>query len=133
MNTQFFTNRDDNNLLTKFRGVLEHVPNLHSFDALVGYFRSTGYFKLRLYLKDIKYIRILVGINVDQLVAQYSAIGQQYLKDVSETKEEFLEQLKTDIELAEYNKEIEDGIFAFIKDIIDGKIQIKAHRKKSSR
>lgn len=131
MNTQFFTNKDDNNLLTKFRGVLEHVPNLHSFDALVGYFRSTGYFKLRPYLKEIKYIRILVGINVDQLVAQYSAIGQQYLKDVAETKEEFLEQLKTDIELADYNKEIEDGIFAFIKDIIEGKIQIKAHPEKN--
>jgi hypothetical protein len=47
MSTQFFTNRDDNNLFTKFQGVLEHIPNLHSFDALVGYFRSTGYFKLR--------------------------------------------------------------------------------------
>src|SRR5690554_7950150 len=131
MSTQFFTNRDNNNLLTKFQGVLEHIPNLHSFDALVGYFRSTGYFKLRPFLENIQQIRILVGINVDQLAAQYTALGQQYLKDPIETKEAFLERLKTDIEEADYNKDIENGIFLFIEDIVTGKIQIKAHPEKN--
>jgi superfamily II DNA or RNA helicase len=131
MSTQFFTNRDSNNLLTKFQGVLEHIPNLHSFDALVGYFRSSGYFKLRPYLENIQQIRILVGINVDQLAAQYTALGQQYLKDHIETKEAFLEQLKTDIEQADYKKDIENGIFLFIEDIVTGKIQIKAHPEKN--
>jgi superfamily II DNA or RNA helicase len=131
MSTQFFTNRDSNNLLTKFQGVLEHIPNLHSFDALVGYFRSSGYFKLRPFLENIQQIRILVGINVDQLAAQYTALGQQYLKDPIETKEAFLERLKTDIEEADYNRDIENGIFLFIEDIVTGKIQIKAHPEKN--
>ena len=131
MSTQFFTNRDSNNLLTKFQGVLEHIPNLHSFDALVGYFRSSGYFKLRPFLENIQQIRILVGINVDQLAAQYTALGQQYLKDPIETKEAFLERLKIDIEEADYNKDIENGIFLFIEDIVTGKIQIKAHPEKN--
>jgi len=131
MSTQFFTNRDSNNLLTKFQGVLEHITNLHSFDALVGYFRSSGYFKLRPFLENIQQIRILVGINVDQLAAQYTALGQQYLKDQIETKEAFLERLKTDIEEADYNKDIENGIFLFIEDIVTGKIQIKAHPEKN--
>jgi superfamily II DNA or RNA helicase len=131
MSTQFFTNRGSNNLLTKFQGVLEHIPNLHSFDALVGYFRSSGYFKLRPYLENIQQIRILVGINADQLAAQYTALGQQYLKDHIETKEAFLEQLKTDIEQADYKKDIENGIFLFIEDIVTGKIQIKAHPEKN--
>ncbi|MBL7831555.1 MAG: hypothetical protein JNK41_11045, partial [Saprospiraceae bacterium] len=131
MSTQFFTNRDSNNLLTKFQGVLEHIPNLHSFDALVGYFRSTGYFRLRPFLENIQQIRILVGINVDQLAAQYTTLGQQYLKDPIETKEAFLERLKTDIEEAEYNRDIENGIFLFIEDIVTGKIQIKAHPEKN--
>ena len=131
MSTQFFTNRDSNNLLTKFQGVLEHIPNLHSFDVLVGYFRSSGYFKLRPYLENIQQIRILVGINVDQLAAQYTELGQQYLKDQVETKEAFLEQLKTDIEQADYKKDIENGIFLFIEDIVTGKIQIKAHPEKT--
>lgn len=132
MSTQFFTNRDNNNLLAKFQGVLEHIPNLHSFDALAGYFRSTGYFKLRPFLENIQQIRILVGINVDQLAAQYTAVGQQYLKDPIETKEAFIERLKTDIEDADYNKDIEDGVFLFIEDIVTGKIQIKAHPEKKS-
>jgi superfamily II DNA or RNA helicase len=131
MSTQFFTNRDSNNLLTKFQGVLEHIPNLHSFDALVGYFRSTGYFKLRPFLENIQQIRILVGISADQIAAQYKSLGQQYLKDPIETKEAFLERLKTDIEEADYNKDIEKGIFLFIEDIVTGKIQIKAHPEKT--
>lgn len=131
MSTQFFTNRDNNSLLSKFQGVLEHVPNLHCFDALVGYFRSSGYFRLRPYLENIQHIRILVGINVDQLASQYTALGQQYLKDPIQTKEAFLERLKTDIEEAEYNKDIEKGIFLFIEDIVTGKIQIKAHPEKN--
>jgi superfamily II DNA/RNA helicase len=131
MSTQFFTNREKNNLLTKFQGVLEHIPNLHSFDALVGYFRSSGYFRLRPYLENIKQIRILVGINVDKLSAQYAALGQQYLKAPTETKEALLERLKTDIEEAEYNAAIERGIFQFIEDIVLGKIQIKAHPEKN--
>ncbi|MBU2377142.1 MAG: SNF2/RAD54 family helicase, partial [Bacteroidetes bacterium] len=98
MNTSFFTNRDGNNLLEKFKGVLEYIPDLHSFDALVGYFRSSGYFRLRPFLDNIKEIRILVGINVDQLTEQYSALGQQYLKDSKETKEAFLASLRKDIE-----------------------------------
>ncbi len=131
MSTQFFTNRDNNNLLNKFQGILEHVPNLHSLDALVGYFRSSGYFKLRPFLENIQHIRILAGINVDQLTAQYTSLGQQYLKDPIETKESFLERLKTDIEEADYNKDIENGIFLFIQDIVTGKIQIKAHPEKN--
>ncbi len=131
MSTQFFTNRDNNNLLTKFQGVLENIPNLHSFDALVGYFRSTGYFKLRPFLENIQQIRILVGINVDQLMAQYTELGQLYLKDPTETREAFLERLKTDIEEAEYNKDIENGVLLFIEDIVNGKIQIKAHPEKN--
>lgn len=131
MSVQFFTNRNENNLFTKFQGILEYIPNLHSFDALVGYFRSTGYFKLRPYLENIQQIRILVGINVDKLTAQYSAIGQQYLKNSTETKNALLDRLKTDIEEAEYNKDIENGIFLFIEDIVTGKIQIKAHPEKN--
>jgi hypothetical protein len=34
---------------------------------LVGYFRSSGYFKLRPLLENIDKIRILVGIDVDKL------------------------------------------------------------------
>ncbi|MDB4171379.1 hypothetical protein N8294_00650 [Polaribacter sp.] len=53
MSTKFFTNKADNSLLKKFEGVFKNLPNIHNFDALVGYFRATGYFKLRPFLNEI--------------------------------------------------------------------------------
>lgn len=131
MSSNFFTNRNNNSLLQKFEGVLQHIPNLYSFDALVGYFRSSGYFKLRPYLENIEQIRILVGINVDVLLAKYNDIGQQFIKDSQETKEAFIEALKEDIAKADYTKEVEKGIVQFIEDITSGKIQVKAHPDKN--
>lgn len=130
MSTNFFTNEDGNTLFKKFEGVFNHIPNLHSFDALVGYFRASGYFKLRPYLENIPVIRILVGINVDSIAEKYHSIGLQYLKDSSETKNDFLNRIKVDIESASYDIQTENGIFQFIQDIINRKIQIKAHPDK---
>jgi len=45
------------------------------FDALVGYFRSLGYFALRPFLQDVPKIRILVGIDVDSLISRYQDQG----------------------------------------------------------
>ena len=70
------------------------MPNIHHFDALVGYFRATGYFKLRPYLSNIAEIRILVGINVDVLLEKYHTIGQQYIIDPQETIDQFISTLK---------------------------------------
>jgi superfamily II DNA or RNA helicase len=131
MSTKFFTNKADNSLLKKFEGVFKNLPNIHNFDALVGYFRATGYFKLRPFLNEIPEIRILVGINVDTLIQKYHSLGQQYLKDPQETKDKFIESLKVDIEKADYNKEIEEGIIQLISDITNEKIQIKAHPEKN--
>ena len=118
-------------MLKKFEGVLEHVPNLRHFDALVGYFRASGYFRLRPHLESIEKIRILVGINVDQLAEKYHAAGQQYIKDPKETRASFLAKLKEDIKSADYNKETDAGILQFIDDVVTRKIEIKAHPEKN--
>ena len=46
MSTKFFTNENENTLLNKIEGVFKH-RNIHFFDALVGYFRASGYFRIR--------------------------------------------------------------------------------------
>ncbi len=43
--------------------------------AVVGYFRSSGYFALQPYLRNIKEIKILVGINADQMFAEAQRKG----------------------------------------------------------
>ena len=42
------------------------------FLAVVGFFRSSGYFKLRKELGDISEIKILVGINIDDIFRKHN-------------------------------------------------------------
>jgi ERCC4-related helicase len=131
MSTKFFTNQDEeNSLLKKFEGVFSNNPNIHHFDALVGYFRASGYFKVRPFLDNIPRIRILVGINVDQLVKKYHDKGQYFLENPDETKKTFLTEMIENIQEADYDKETENGIIQFIDDLINEKIEIRAHPKK---
>jgi len=46
MSTRFFTNEGQNTLLNKFAGVFAHNPDIEHFDALVGYLRASGYFRI---------------------------------------------------------------------------------------
>lgn len=127
MSTKFFTNSGENTLLNKFKGVFEHNKDIHFFDALVGYFRASGYFKIRPFLNDVPNIRILVGINVDAILAQYQSKGLLFRGDSNKTLQEFLKDIKSDIQKADYSKEVEDGILQFMEDITTGKIEVKAH------
>lgn len=99
MPTKFFTNQDDNSLLKKFEGVFTHVQSIRCFDSLVGYFRASGYFKIRPFLDNIPKVRILVGINVDQLIKKYHDKGQLYLESPEETKESLLDDMIKNIHL----------------------------------
>lgn len=130
MSKKFFTNRKENSLFSKFKGVFEH-QQIDYFDALVGYFRASGYFKVRELLDDVPEIRILVGINVDQLTAEAQTKGQLYLEDTQKTKNEYLNFVASDIAEASYDDKIEKGIVEFIEDIISGKVVIRAHGKQN--
>lgn len=130
MPTKFFTNQVDNSLLKKFEGVFTNIESIRHFDALVGYFRTSGYFKVRAFLDRIPKIRILVGINVDQLIKKYHDKGQLYLENPDETKADFLEEIIKNIQEANYDEVTEKGILQFIDDLVSGKIELRAHPKK---
>ncbi|HNY45090.1 MAG TPA: helicase-related protein [Bacteroidales bacterium] len=130
MPTKFFTNQDDNSLLKKFEGVFTNIESIRHFDALVGYFRTSGYFKVRAFLDKIPRIRILVGINVDQLIKKYHDKGQLYLENPDETKTAFLDEIIKNIQEANYDEVTEKGILQFIDDLVTGKIELRAHPKK---
>lgn len=130
MPTKFFTNQDDNSLLKKFEGVFANIDSIRNFDALVGYFRTSGYFKVRAFLDKIPKIRILVGINVDQLIKKYHDKGQLYLENPEEAKADFLEETIKNIQEANYDEVTEIGILQFIDDFVSGKIELRAHPKK---
>jgi superfamily II DNA/RNA helicase/polyhydroxyalkanoate synthesis regulator phasin len=130
MSIKFFTNQENNSLLKKFEGVFSNIESIKHFDALVGYFRTSGYFKVRAFLDKIPKIRILAGINVDQLIKKYHDKGQLYLDNPEETKADFLEEIIKNIQEADYDEVTENGIIQFIDDLISGKIELRAHPKK---
>ena len=130
MSTKFFTNQDTNTLLNKFKGIFEHNTDIEHFDALVGYFRASGYFKVRPFLENVPHIRILVGIDVDKILAKYQSKGLLFQGDANQTLIEFLSEVKSDIQGSYYDQEIENGILQFIEDIASKKIEIKAHPSK---
>jgi superfamily II DNA/RNA helicase len=130
MPTKFFTNQDDNSLLKKFEGVFANIESIRHFDALVGYFRASGYFKVRPFLNKIPKIRILVGINVDQITKKYHDKGQLYIENPEDTKADFLTETIKNIQEADYDEATEKGILQFIDDLTSGKIELRAHPNK---
>jgi len=131
MSTKFFTNSHDKNLFDKFKGIVECMKDLYAFHAVVGYFRSSGYFALQPYIKDIPSIRILVGINVDQMFSEAQRKAMLFFGDEDRTKDEFLKWFIQDIKEARYSAEVENGILQFVNDLIDGRIEVRAHKTKT--
>ena len=72
MSTKFFNNTTNHTLFDQFRGIAQEMSNFYSFHAVVGFFRSSGYFKLREELKDVHKIQILVGINIDNIFRKHN-------------------------------------------------------------
>lgn len=130
MSTKFFTNTEENSLLRKFEGVFTNINNIHHFDALVGYFRTSGYFKVRAFLDKIPKIRILVGINVDQLIKKYHDKGQIFIHNPEETKNDLMNEIIKNIQEANYDETTEKGIIQFIEDLRNEKIELRAHPTK---
>ena len=67
---KFFTNEPERDLYTRFATILK--SNTQFFDILVGYFRSSGFFKLYESLENVEKIRVLVGLNVDKFTVKIS-------------------------------------------------------------
>ena len=72
MSTKFFNNNISNTLFDKFKGIADGMSNFHSFLAVVGYFRSSGYFKLRKELANVQDIKILGGIIIDNIFREHN-------------------------------------------------------------
>jgi superfamily II DNA/RNA helicase/HKD family nuclease len=130
MSTKFFTNKHENTLINKIEGIFKH-RNIHFFDALVGYFRASGYFQIRKFVEEATEIRILVGINIDKLVFQAHQQGLLFDGNIEKAQDDFFQQVKKNIQEAEYDKKVEDGMLQLIEDIVNKKVLIKVHPKQN--
>ena len=130
MSTNFFTNRNGNTLIQEFEGTLGNNPQIKNLDAMVGFLRASGYFTLRPFLTNINKVRILIGIDVDKYIASAERKGELFIGAEEDVKEECLRMLKNDIEQSRYTKKVEDGMLQMVQDMLDGKLELRAHPSK---
>jgi superfamily II DNA or RNA helicase/HKD family nuclease len=128
--TKFFTNEGSNTLLAKFEGIVKHL-NIYYFDALVGYFRASGYFHTRPMIENVKQVRILVGIDVDTLSQKYHTKGLELRFSAEDVRANFEKRIEEDIQKSDYRFDVEKGMLQFVQDVAAGKIQLRAHPDKN--
>ena len=130
MSTKFFNNTLGNTLFDKLKGIASEMTTFNSFLAVVGFFRSSGYFKLRKELGDIPEMKILVGINIDDIFRRHNK-ALLMLADAEKAKEIYSADFKEDIINAEYSQEVEEGILQMCDDIASGRLQMRIHATKN--
>ena len=121
---KFFTNEPENDLYSRFNKILK--DNTQFFDIIVGYFRTSGFFRLYSAMEDIERIRILVGLNVDRHAVDIinSANGDLTVKEATE---HFVNKVKKEFEDCPTSSEIEKGVYNFIDWLKSGKIEMRMY------
>lgn len=130
MSTKFFNNVDKNSLFEKLKGIATAMSGFDKFLAVAGYFRSSGYFKLRRELESVSEIKILVGINVDDIFRKHNK-ALLLLTDEQKAKDLYREDFCKDVIGAKYAADVEEGIIQMYDDLVSGKLQLRIHPTKN--
>ena len=124
----FFTNEPERDLYSRFCSILK--SNTQFFDILVGYFRTSGFFKLYKAMEDVEKIRILVGIDVDKTTIDLIEKSQQDIYSamtVTRKKEIFSKGIEEEFNNEEVSAEIEEGVNVFIDWLKNGKLEMRMY------
>lgn len=122
----FITNEPDRNLLERFKVL---IKDTESFDALVGYFYTSGFYALYKSLERTKKIRILIGISTNPKTAEliHQSKQPEFQFSHAETKEHFSDLTAEEMSVSEDSRHIEEGVYKFLEWLRDGKLQIRAY------
>ena len=130
MSTKFFNNGHGNTLFDKLKGIASEMTTFDRFLAVVGFFRSSGYFKLREELGDVPEIKILVGINIDDIFRKHNK-ALLMMADADKAKQVYQDDFKEDIINAQYSPDVEKGILRMCDDLLSGRLQMRIHVTKN--
>lgn len=120
---KFFTNEPERTLYDRFSVILKN--NTQFFDVLVGYFRTSGFFKLYPAMEEIEKIRILVGLNVDKYTVEI--LDQARKTTIKEAKDSFEREVESEFEHSETSSEVEKGVLKFVEWIKSGKMEMRMY------
>ena len=129
----FITNEPGTNLKERFNVL---IKDSRFFDILVGYFYSSGFYAIYPALETTENIRILVGINMDKKVSEWTLEGkkEQQLEMVfshAETKKLIENEIVSEFVEASDDLNVEQGVQKFIEWIRTKKLEIKAFPSKN--
>lgn len=126
---KFFTNEPERDLYGRFCNILK--GHTQFFDILVGYFRTSGFFKLYPAMKDLEKVRILVGLNVDaktfQIIKQSKQDNLFGGVTIKEATEHFEKTVVDEFAEAELSMSVEQGVRTFIDWLKSGKIELRMY------
>lgn len=120
---KFFTNEPERDLYGRFSTILK--SNTQFFDILVGYFRTSGFFRLYPAMEAVEKVRVLVGLNVDKYTVEI--INQAEQLTLKEANEEFSKEIENEFEKSETSAEIEKGVRKFIEWLKTGKMEMRMY------
>ena len=127
---KFFTNLDHDPLYKRF---LSTLKSAQYFDVLVGYFRTSGFFRLYAELEQVDKIRILIGLNTDRQSfelfqeATQGSDQQDYIESHKKCRDVYIETLTSEMEYTEDTVEVEIAAQKFIEFIQSGKLELRVH------
>lgn len=125
----FFTNEPDRDLYGRFSNILK--SNTQFFDILVGYFRTSGFFKMYKAMESVEKIRVLVGLNVDNYTVKIIDKANNEIAYESpttkEAKEVFSNSVEKEFNTSETTCEIEQGVRTFIEWLKTGKLEMRMY------
>ena len=126
-NLKFFTNEPERDLYSKFQSLLRGEANY--FDVMVGYFRTSGFFRMCDALNSVGKIRILVGLNVDKQTAEILVDAENFASIFSPTlkiaKENFSKSVKDEFDNSDVSYNVEYGVKKFLEWLKSGKLEIR--------
>lgn len=126
---KFFTNEPERDLYSRFAAILK--SNTQFFDVLVGYFRTSGFFKLYPSLESVEKIRILVGLNVDRFTVKIIDRMKEEVQYTSfthkEAKEILEETVEQEFDASATTSEVEKGVRVFIDWLKSGKLEMRMY------
>ena len=122
---KFFTNEEGKSVYSRLATILKN--NTEYFDVLVGYFRSSGFYKMYKDLESVKEIRILVGLSVDRVTGNIIDQFNNYISSISfKEGEKIIENnIKDEYEEIDVSENIDDSAKVFIKWLKSGKLKIR--------
>lgn len=122
---KFFTNEPERDLYTRFSTILK--SNTQFFDVLVGYFRTSGFFKLYPSLSLTDKIRILVGLNVDKFTVKLIDKTKVIAVSVKDGCEAVKNDVEKEFEISDDSEEVEQGVRMFIDWLKSGKLEMRLY------